>query len=158
ARIDPHGQITQVAGMAPSGEGSGTLEGMSGKFFSGPDAQEAIIQGDLAKRLLEDGKAPESLIGQTLTLKFAQRQALPPDQTQGPQPGAAESPEEQAMGFSITPAQKTYRIVGVIPSSDSGGGQIGVNNAGVYLPLNVAGGLDVVQGGDLREVVQSQSG
>jgi putative ABC transport system permease protein len=155
ARIEPRGQITQVAGMAPSSEGSGTLEGMTGKFFSGPDAQEAIIQGDLGKRLLEDEKTPESLIGQTITLKFPQRQTLPAaDQAQR---GGSLSPEEQAMGFSITPAQKTFRIVGVIPSSDSGGGQVGITSAGVYLPLNVASGLDVVQGGDLREVMQSSS-
>ena len=155
ARIEPRGQVTQVAGMAPSGESSGTLEGMTGKFFSSPDTQEAIIQGNLAKRLLEDSKAPESLLGQEITLKFAQRQALPPaDQTQS---NGSLSPEEQAMGFSITPGQKTFRIVGVLPSSDSGGGQVGINAAGIYVPLSVASGLDVVQGGDLREVVQSTS-
>ena len=158
AQVELPGQLTFVAGMAQSSESSGTLDGLTGKFFSGPSANEAIIQGNLAKRLLASGKAPESLLGQEITLKFAQRQALTaaaPDQAQ---PDASLSPEEQAMGFSIVPGEKKFRIVGVIPSSDSGGGQVGFNNAGIYLPLAVAQDLEVVQGSDLREVMNETSG
>jgi len=161
ARIEPSsqpaGQLTFVAGMAQSSVSSGTLDGMTGKFFSSPSADEAIIQGDLAKRLLDAGKAPESLLGQDITLKFAQRQALTAAQDQTQQ-AANLSPEEQAMGFSIVPGEKKFHIVGVIPSSDSGGGQVGFNNAGIYLPLDVAQQLEVVQGSDLREVMNETSG
>src|SRR3984957_9237606 len=84
ARREPNSQLVLVTGMAPSSQSSGSLDGMTGNFFSGPDAEEAIVQGDLAKRLLEDGKAPESLLGQEITLRFAQRQALPPPAAQTP--------------------------------------------------------------------------
>ena len=51
------------------------------------------------------------------------------------------------MGFSIVPSEKKFRVVGVTPTSDSGGGQVGFNNAGMYLPLAVAEKLQVVQQG-----------
>ena len=57
ARREPNSQLVMVSGMAPSSQSSGTLDGMTGNFFSGPDADEAIVQGDMAKRLLDDGQA-----------------------------------------------------------------------------------------------------
>jgi putative ABC transport system permease protein len=160
ARREPSSQLVMVAGMAPSSQSSGTLDGMTGNFFSGHDAEEAIVQGDLAKRLLEDGKAPASLLGQEITLRFAQRQALPPPSEQVPTdaPNQAVGPDEEAMGFSIVPSEKKFRVVGVLPASDSGGGQVGFNNAGIYLPLAVVEKLQVVQGADLRNVARSPSG
>jgi putative ABC transport system permease protein len=157
AHVDPRSQLTLVAGMAPSSQSAGTLEGMTGHFFSGPEVEEAIIQGDLAKRLLDDGKAPESLLGREINLRFAQRQALPaaPDPAQ---PGSAVGPDEEAMGFSIIPGERNFRIVGVIPASDSGGGPAGFNAAGIYVPLATAENLEVVQGSDLREVSRSSTG
>jgi putative ABC transport system permease protein len=159
ARREPISQLVMVAGMAASSQSSGTLDGLNGRFFSGPDAEEAIIQGDLAKRLAEVGQAPESLLGQELTLRFAQRQALPPPSEQAPTdaPNQAVGPDEEAMGFSIVPSEKKFRVVGVTPTSESGG-QVGFNNAGMYLPLAVAEKLQVVQQGDLREVARSSAG
>jgi putative ABC transport system permease protein len=159
ARIEPRNQLVMVAGMPPGSESSATLEGMSGKYFSGPKVQEAIIQGNLAKRLLDDGKDPESLIGQQITLRFAQRQAVP-EATEESQPGdvpSGPSPDEQALGFSIVPGEKQFRIIGVIPAPE-GGGQGGFNAAGIYLPLDVAQDLEVVEGQDLREVMRAGSG
>ncbi len=160
ARREPNSQLVMVAGMAPSSESSGTLDGMTGNFFSGPDADEAIVQGDMAKRLLAEGQAPATLIGQEITLRFAQRQELPPPSQQAASdaPNQAVGPDEEAMGFSIVPSVKKFRVVGVTPSSDSGGGQVGLNNSGLYLPLAVAEKLQVVQGSDLRDVSRPGSG
>ena len=158
ARREPINQLVMVAGMAASSQSSGTLDGLNGRFFSGPDAEEAIIQGDLAKRLAEVGQAPESLLGQEITLRFAQRQALPPPSEQAPTdaPNQAVGPDEEAMGFSIVPSEKKLLVVGVTPTSESGG-QVGFNNAGMYLPLAVAEKLQVVQQGDLRDVARSSA-
>jgi putative ABC transport system permease protein len=160
ARREPNSQLVQVAGMAPSSQSSGSLDGMTGNFFSSPDAEESIVQGDMAKRLLEDGKPPTALLGQEIVLRFAQRQALPPpsEQASSVAPNQAVGPDEEAMGFSIVPSEKKFRVVGVTPASDSGGGQVGFNNAGLYLPLAVAEKLQVVQGADLRDVARSSSG
>jgi putative ABC transport system permease protein len=154
ARREPVSQLVMVAGMAQSSESSGTLDGLSGHFFSGPQAEEAILQGDLAKRLVDAGQAPNSLVGQQIELRFAQRQALPPPSEQAPTdaPNRAVGPDEEAMGFSIVPSEKKFLVVGVTPTSDSGSGQVGFNNAGIYLPLTVAEKLQVVQQNDLRDV------
>jgi putative ABC transport system permease protein len=156
ARREPISQLVMVSGMAASSQSSGTLDGLNGHFFSGPNAEEAIVQGDLAKRLVEVGQAPASLLGQEITLRFAQRQALPPPSQQAPTdaPNQAVGPDEEAMGFSIVPSEKKFLVVGVTPTSESGG-QVGFNNAGIYLPLAVAEKLQVVQQGDLRDVSRS---
>src|SRR6202162_777358 len=159
ARREPNSQLVLVSGMAASSQSSGTLDGMTGHFFSGPDAEDAIIQGDLAKRLADVGDNPAALLGQQITLRFAQRQALPPPTQQAPTdaPNQAVGPDEEAMGFSIVPSEKKFLVVGVTPTSDSGGGQVGFNNAGMYLPLAVAEKLQVVQQGDLRDVSRSNA-
>src|SRR3984893_6089649 len=156
ARREPNSQLVLVSGMAFSSQSSGTLDGMTGNFFSGPEVEEAIVQGDMAKRLLEEGKAPAALLGQEITLRFAQRQALPPPSQQAPSdaPNQAVGPDEEAMGFSIVPSEKKFLVVGVTPTSESGG-QVGFNNSGMYLPLAVAEKLQVVQQGDLRDVSRS---
>ena len=156
ARREPISQLVMVSGMAASSQSSGTLDGLNGHFFSGPNAEEAIVQGDLAKRLVEVGQAPASLLGREITLRFAQRQALPPPSQQAPTdaPNQAVGPDEEAMGFSIVPSEKKFLVVGVTPTSESGG-QVGFNNAGIYLPLAVAEKLQVVQQGDLRDVSRS---
>ena len=156
ARRDPISQLVMVSGMAPSSQSSGTLDGLIGHFFSSSDAEEAIIQGDLAKRLVDAGQSPNSLLGQQITLRFAQRQALPPpsQQVSTDAPNQAVGPDEEAMGFSIVPSEKKFLVVGVTPTSDSGG-QVGFNNSGMYLPLAVAEKLQVVQQGDLRDVSRS---
>ena len=117
ARREPNSQLVMVSGMAPSSQSSGTLDGLTGHFFSSPDAEEAIIQGDMAKRLLDEGQPPTSLLGQEITLRFAQRQALPPPSQQAPSdaPNQAVGPDEEAMGFSIVPSEKKFRVVGVTP-------------------------------------------
>jgi putative ABC transport system permease protein len=157
ARRESISQLVMVGGMAPSSQSSGTLDGLAGHFFSGPAAEEVILQGDMAKRLIDVGQAPASLLGQEITLRFAQRQALPPPSQQAPTdaPNQAVGPDEEAMGFSIVPSEKKFLVVGVTPASDAGGGPVGFNNAGMYLPLAVAEKLQVVQQGDLRDMARS---
>jgi hypothetical protein len=117
ARREPISQLVMVSGMATSSQSSGTLDGLNGHFFSNPTAEEAIIQGDLAKRLVDVGQAPNSLMGQEITLRFAQRQALPPPSQQAPAdaPNQAVGPDEEAMGFSIA----IYPAVGFLSAGEA---------------------------------------
>lgn len=156
ARREPNSQLVMVSGMAPSSQSSGTLDGLMGHFFSSPDADEVIVHGDVAKRLVDEGHPPSSLLGQEITLRFAQRQALPPPSPQSASeaPNEAVGPDETAMGFSIVPGEKKFHVVGVLPASDAGGGQVGFNNSGMYLPLAVAEKMQVVQGSELRDVAR----
>ena len=154
ARHKENSQLVQVSGLAQSSEASGSFEDLTGKFFSGAKADEAILQGELAGRLVDEGQKPESLIGQRITLRYAQRQALPQSPAEPDNINEGVSPDEEALGFSIVPGEQTFLVVGVFPE-ESGGGQVGFNRAGIFLPLAVAEGLQVVQGADLREVARS---
>ena len=62
---------TVVAGMPESSRNSGAFDGMQGNFFSSAAADEAILQIEFAKDLSDK---PPSLVGQELTLRYAERQ------------------------------------------------------------------------------------
>jgi len=72
---------TVVAGMPDSAKNSGSFDGMQGRFFSSPTANEAILQVEFAKDLSEK---PNSLVGQELILRYAERQALTSNATDAP--------------------------------------------------------------------------
>ena len=64
---------TIVAGVPESARRSGAYDGMTGAFFSGPAADEAILQIEFARQL---SPQPNSLLGKDLVLRYAERQAL----------------------------------------------------------------------------------
>src|SRR5580700_2164783 len=88
---------TVVAGMPDSSKNSGSFDGMQGRFFSSPTANEAILQIEFAKDLSEK---PDSLLGQDLILRYAERQALAASATDPPG-----SPGEPSGGFSVVPKE-----------------------------------------------------
>ena len=57
---------TVAAGVTPSARKDGAFDGMKGSFFSGADADETILQIDLARQL---SNQPETLLGKDLTLR-----------------------------------------------------------------------------------------
>jgi putative ABC transport system permease protein len=61
---------TVVVGMPDSSKNSGSFDGMQGRFFSSPTANEAIFQIEFAKELSEN---PGLLVGQELVQAFRQR-------------------------------------------------------------------------------------
>ena len=67
-------ESTAVLGLPDSSRSSGAFEGMTGAFFSSPTAEEAILQIEFAKVLSDQ---PSSLVGKELTLRYAERSALP---------------------------------------------------------------------------------
>src|SRR5713101_7500859 len=69
-------ESTTVLGLSDSSRSSGAFDGMTGAFFSSPTAEEAILQIDFAKVLADQ---PPSLVGKELTLRYAERAALPKD-------------------------------------------------------------------------------
>src|SRR5437879_9866584 len=69
-------ESTAVLGLPDSSRSSGAFEGMTGKYFSSPTAEEAILQIEFAKLLTDQ---PASLAGKDLTLRYAERAALSKD-------------------------------------------------------------------------------
>ena len=139
---------TVVAGMPDSSKNSGSFDGMQGRFFSSPVANEAILQIEFAKDLSEK---PDSLIGQELILRYAERQALASN--------AADTPGntgEPSGGFSVVPKELRLKIVGVV-DTEPAAGYGGYGNARLLMPLETAATLRAAQVNDLRDIVRDSN-
>jgi putative ABC transport system permease protein len=139
---------TVVAGMPESSRNSGAFDGMEGNFFSSAKANEAILQIEFAKDLSEK---PLSLIGQELTLRYAERQAIAP--TAG---DAAAGPGDSGGGFSVVPRELHLKIIGIV-ETEPAAGYGGVGNARLLIPLDTASTLRAAQVNDLRDVVRGET-
>jgi putative ABC transport system permease protein len=139
---------TVVAGMPDSSKNSGSFDGMQGRFFSSPAANEAILQVEFAKDLSEK---TNSLLGQEVILRYAERQALAPNATDTP--GSA---GERSGGFSVVPRDLRLKIVGVV-ETEPAAGYGGYGNARLLMPLETAATLRAAQVNDLRDIVRDSS-
>src|SRR5579871_3128569 len=72
---------TNVLGMPDSSRNTGSFDNITGKYFSSPTADEAILQSEFAKDL---NPQPASLVGQEMTLRYAQRHETPPPEPNKP--------------------------------------------------------------------------
>ncbi|MGA9938799.1 MAG: ABC transporter permease [Candidatus Acidiferrales bacterium] len=134
---------TVVAGIPESDRDGGSFDGMQGHFFSGPDANEAILQIDLAKQLSDQ---PYSLLGKDLVLRYAERTPLPAT-------GGANS-DGGGGGFSIVPHEEKLRVVGIVETEPSAG--LGTFGRGrLLIPLQLAEQLQATQTNDLRDLIRA---
>jgi putative ABC transport system permease protein len=143
---------TIVAGVPDSARGNGSYDGIQGSFFSGPHAEEAILQIEFAKDLSEH---TATLIGKELVVRYAERQALAPENGVGNGSGANAS--DGAGGFSIVPREKKLRIVGIVETEPAAGFG-GFGSGRLLIPLEVASALRAAQVNDLREAVRATTG
>lgn len=141
-----------AAGVPASASTDGAFDGMDGKFFSGPEADEAILQVEFAKRL---SKSPSSLIGQDLVLRYPERRPLPASAAENSESEQAGSDESQPAGFTVVLRERKLRIVGII-STEPEGGFGGFGRSRLFLPLQVAETLRIALGSDLREMVRGR--
>jgi putative ABC transport system permease protein len=138
---------TVVAGMPDSSRNSGAFDGMQGNFFSSPSANEAILQIEFAKDLSDK---PPSLVGQELTLRYAERQAIPAagsDSAMVPGPPG---------GFSVVPKELKLKIIGIV-ETEPAAGYGGYGNARLLIPLSTASTLRAAQVNDLRDIVRGEA-
>jgi len=131
---------TVVEGLPPSAAETGAMEGIQGRFFSKPEAMEAILQSDFAKGL--DSKTAE-LIGRPLTLVYAGSVSLAksgPGSSQSAPAGKQPSPRSdrrEPAGFSVVRKQLSLTIVGVTESQPNAGFER-FGRARVFVPLALA--------------------
>jgi putative ABC transport system permease protein len=144
---------TIVAGVPDSARGNGSYDGIQGSFFSGPNADEAILQIEFAKDLSEQ---TATLIGKDLVVRYAERQALPPQNGAGNGSGA-NALDGGAGGFSIVPRERKLRIVGIVETEPAAGFG-GFGSGRLLIPLEVASALRAAQVNDLREAVRATTG
>jgi putative ABC transport system permease protein len=139
---------TVVAGMPESSKNSGSFDSMKGHFFSSPAADDAILQIEFAKELSEK---PDSLIGQELLLRYAERQAL-----QANRAGPADHTTESSGGFSVVPKELRLKIIGIV-ETEPAAGYGGYGNARLLIPLDTAATLRAAQVNDLRDIVRDSA-
>jgi len=136
---------TVVGGMPESSRNSGAFDGMQGNFFSSPTANEAILQIEFAKDLSDK---PATLVGQELTLRYAERQAIPAADSD-----ASSGAAEPSGGFSVVPKELRLKIVGIV-ETEPAAGYGGYGNARLLMPLETASTLRAAQVNDLRDIVR----
>ncbi|MBI3484137.1 MAG: ABC transporter permease, partial [Acidobacteria bacterium] len=134
-RFGEKSQFTYVGGLTPSSRSSDAFEKMQGSFFSGPDAEEVILQTQFARTLADK---PETLLGQDLTLRYAERQALT-----GAGGGAGASGNAENEGFSVVRRERKVRVVGII-ETEPFGGMRGFGRGGIFIPISLAEKLGTV--------------
>jgi putative ABC transport system permease protein len=153
--------MSAVAGIPESQRDGGAFDGMAGRFFSGPDAEETILQIEFAKELSKD---PDSLIGKEITLRYAERQTLPAqppgnsESSAASRSSASTNPDERSglsPGFSVVPQQMKLHIVGIVQTEPAGFG--GFGRGRVLIPEQLAEKLSAAQYNDLREILRGQS-
>ena len=140
---------TVVAGLPESSRNSGAFDGMQGSFFSSATADEAILQIEFAKDLSDK---PASLLGQAITLRYAERQAIPAAAGDSSNSASSEAPE----GFSVVPKELKLKIIGVV-ETEPAAGYGGYGNARLLMPLTTASRLRAAQVNDLRDIVRGST-
>jgi putative ABC transport system permease protein len=148
-RFDGNSYPTSVAGIPETDRTGGAFEEMQGRFFSGPTADEAVLQIGFAERL---SSKPGSLIGKQITVRYAKREPLP---ATGGKEGAANSGQKRsggAAGFSVVLQETHLKIVGIVKTDPEGFG--GFGHGQLFVPLKVAEQLHATQITDLRQVLR----
>jgi putative ABC transport system permease protein len=154
ARYAGNPYMTIVAGVPDSARSGGAYDGMKGNFFSGPTAEEAILQIEFAKEL---SGQPDTLLGKELVLRYAERQALAADSSASDPVRKKAAADSAKGGFSIVPREKILRIVGIVETEPATGFG-GFGRGRLLIPLKVAEALRIAQANDLRDVLRGAAG
>jgi putative ABC transport system permease protein len=136
--------FTNVAGLPLSARENEAFDSLKGNYFSGEEAEEAIVLEEFARELAPD---PASLVGQELVLRYLEQQAL----NSGDSGSSGEN-----WGFSMVRQQKRLRIVGVVETEPFGGWRSFARGR-VFLPIGLAEELNAMQFASMRTAIRSSS-
>jgi putative ABC transport system permease protein len=165
----PH--LTMVSGIPDSARSNDAFTGIPGSYFSSETAPEVILQKSFALELL--GKTPppgheddalvselaKPLLGQELTMRYAQRVAAPPltEENAPAKSKPSTDPTEPLsdVAYSVISREQKLKIVGI--SDLDPDSMRGAARARVFLPLKLAQDLRVMQPSDLRDSMRGFS-
>ncbi len=128
--------FTLLAGLPQSARDEDAVEKVEGRFFSSANADEVLLQRDFAKKLETN---PESVLGKTLTVRYAERQ------------------NGDSSSFSIERKEKQFRVVGLLDDEPFGGMRM-ISRARVFLPIQTAEAMNLMQPADTQQLVRSAPG
>src|SRR6266403_1037544 len=112
-RFDGNNYSTNVLGVPESSRSMTAFNGITGKYFSSPAAEEAILQQDFAKDL---SAQPASLVGKEITLRYAERRTLSSDEIAKEKDIDAQLDAMMSGGISIVTRQKKARLQRLLPA------------------------------------------
>jgi putative ABC transport system permease protein len=151
-----------VTGLPMSARENEAFENLQGKFFSGPSAEEVILLNDFAKEI--DPKNPKGLVGQEVTLRYGERQALGPDsesvgrpQLTGGPAGGTDATSGDDFGFSVVRKTQKLKVVGIIEEEPYGGMRT-VSRGRIFLPVDLTEKLNMAQFTDMRSSLRGGGG
>jgi putative ABC transport system permease protein len=159
-RFEDKPHLTMISALPESAKSNDAFDSMQGTFFSSPIAPEAILQKSFAEELL--GKTPalgapepnvadlaKPLLGKELTMRYAQRESAPAPPLRASDAG---SPDDSLAGaaYSVVSREQKLKIVGVSDLDPES--MRGPMRGKVFLPLQLAQSLHVMQPTDLREI------
>jgi len=161
----PH--LTMVSGVPDSARSNDAFTGIPGSFFSSETAPEVILQKSFALELL--GKTPppgheddipvgdlaKPLLGQELTMRYAQRVSAPESAENTPAKSGASDESESDAAYSVISREQRLKIVGI--SDLDPDSMRGAARARVFLPLKLAQELRVMQPSDVRDSMRGFS-
>jgi putative ABC transport system permease protein len=164
----PH--FSMLAALPATARASEVFDDLQGSFFSSNTSSEALILADFARDLLDvndktiqrDAKLSDDqlkqVLGKQITLRYAERVA--DDVGARPASPATQDSElttQNSSNFSVVRREKTFTIVGVVPSEPYGGFRGGARGR-IFIPTALAEQLNMVQPTDLRTMMRPSQG
>ena len=146
-RFNDRAQITTVGSLPQSARDNDAFETLKGSYFSAPQAGEVILRREFAELLADK---PESLVGQNVTLRYAEREPMKPGQT-----AAEYDAGTVGFGFSVVPRERTLKVAGIVDQEPFGGFR---GNSDALIPTALAETLHAAQPAGLREIVGGSNG
>jgi len=150
----PH--LTMVAGLTASAKNNEAFDGMAGNFFSSATAPEVILQKSFAEQLLgrsstddQNVKVSElakSLLGKQLLMRYAERTTA----------SGSGGQNASTAAYSVISREQVLKIVGVCDLDPDSLRQQA--RARVFLPLEFAENLHLLQPSDLRDTTNALGG
>jgi putative ABC transport system permease protein len=159
-RFEDKPHLTMISALPPSSKENDAFDGMAGRFFATDTSPEVILQKTFAEELLgtaqkggiDETKAGDlsgALLGKELTMRYAQREASKP------QSQAGKGDDLATAAYSVVSRELKLTIVGIADLDPES--MRGPTRARVFLPLQLAENLRVMQPTDLREVSRASS-
>jgi putative ABC transport system permease protein len=160
-RYEDKRHLTMIAALPSSAKSNDAFDALQGHFFSSDMAAEAVIQKAFAEELL--GKTPKTgvdetnvaqlaapLLGKELTMRYAQREAAQNTTSRSEDKKTTDVQAPSDAAYSVVSREVKLKIVGVADLDPES--MRGPTRARVFIPLNLAESLHVMQPTDLREV------
>jgi ABC-type antimicrobial peptide transport system permease subunit len=159
--------FTVLGGLPPSARSSEVFDDFQGHFFSAPDAPEVIIMADFARVLLElpevrpeqklSQEDADRLLDKSLVFRYPERSEETPVAMQSS--GSSQNGDQgsDAAGFNVVRKEQRLKIVGIVPTEPYRGLR-SMGRTSVFLPIAFAESLNMIQPGDLRNIMRPGQG